>query len=288
MGFLYISLVVIGITTVAYLSRMSAKRGVSSFDFTFVMFAVASVLGYFFARWNHVAATGYTDELWFYAILAGVGGSAAVFVFNNAVRVGHFGYSNAIYRSSFLIPVVFSVAVFGAVLNATTVAGILLILASIFLVSWSNDAFAKSGGHRNLLWFLMIVSAFALSGLPRVAQLLTSHSRLDSFAYLFASYVSGFLLLLVIFLIRRKGVSRYALIYGSVAAAASFVGVYCTLEALKLLRASIVFPVTLSAPILLGMFISFLCRERIRPAGWVGVFLGIFGILMLSLQAYTK
>jgi len=131
MGFIFISLVVLGITTVAYLAKLSAKNGISSFDFTFVTFAVASVLGYFLAKLNNIDTADYTAELCFVSAIAGIGGATAVFIFNNAIRIGHFGYSNAIYRSSFLIPVVFSVIIFRSTLNITTIAGILFILTSI-------------------------------------------------------------------------------------------------------------------------------------------------------------
>jgi drug/metabolite transporter (DMT)-like permease len=83
-------------------------------------------------------------------------------------------------------------------------------------------------------------------------------------------------------------VKARAVWYGILAAFASYVGVYCTLEALKLIPAAVVFPITLSVPIMLGMFISFVYREKIRLAGWIGVFIGICGIIILSLQTYTK
>jgi drug/metabolite transporter (DMT)-like permease len=288
MSFIYISLVVLGITTVAFLAKLSAKNNVSSFDFTFVMFAAAGVMGYFFAKLNNVDSADYTVELCCVSVIAGTGGAAAVFIFNSAVRIGHFGYSNAIYRSSFLMPVILSVIFFKSTLNFTTIAGILSILISIFLVSWSYDAFTKVKGKSNIRWFLMIICAFVSSGLPRIGQLLISHNKLNSFAYLFASYAAGFILLIILFLFRQKHLNALALLYGSIAAFASFVGVYCTIEALKLLPAAVVFPVTLSTPIMLGMLISLFYRERIRPAGWAGVALGIVGILILSLQAYMK
>jgi drug/metabolite transporter (DMT)-like permease len=288
MGFLYVSLVVLGITSVAYLAKLSAKNNVSSFDLTFVMFAVATVLGYFFAVLNNAETQHYTGKLYFASAIAGLGGATAVFIFNHAVRIGHFGYSNAIYRSSFLIPVVFSVVFLGEKPSIASFAGILFILTSILLISWSNDAFTKGKINSNSLWFLLIVWAFTLSGLPRIGQLLISRNKLNSFAYLFMSYAIGFILLFIFFLIRRQRVKGLALLYGSLAAVASFVGVYCTLEALKLLPAAVVFPVTLSAPIMLGMFISFIYRERNKLTGWIGVFLGICGILILSLEVYLK
>jgi drug/metabolite transporter (DMT)-like permease len=288
MSFIYITLVVLGITTVAYLAKLSAQKGVSSFDFTFVMFAAASILGYFLAELNNIETAYYTVELCFLSVIAGIGGVLAVFIFNNAVRIGHFGYSNAIYRSSFLIPVITGVIVFRSALNIISIAGILFILISIFLVSWSNDAFSKVKGDSNILWFFMIACAFALSGLPRIGQLLISHSRLNSFAYLFVSYTSGFILFLIFFLVRWKRLNILALFYGSLAAFASFVGIYCTLEALKLVPAAVVFPITLSAPIMLGMLISFICKERIKLTGWIGISIGICGIIILSLQTFVK
>lgn len=286
MGFLYITIVVVGITSVAYLAKLSAKKGVSSFDFTFVMFSTACILGYFFAAGNDVAITSFSSELCLISALAGIGGAMAVFVFNHAVRIGHFGFTNAIYRSSFMIPVILSIVLFGSKLTLASGTGILAILISIFMISWSNEAFSK-GGH-NLPWFFLSLCAFALSGLPRIGQLLISHNRLSSFAYLLTSYACGFILLLFIFLVRRRRIKIAAPLYGSPAALASYAGVYFTIEALKLLPASIVFPVTLSAPIMLGMFISFLYRERTGLTGWIGIAVGICGILILSFHTYAK
>jgi drug/metabolite transporter (DMT)-like permease len=286
MGFIYIAIVVVGITTVAYLSKLSAKHNVPSLDFTFVLFSAACILGYFFAQFNHVHATAYTSELWYIAAIAGIGGATAVFVFNQAVKCGHFGYSNAIYRSSFLIPVLLSVIAFKSKIDSITISGIFSILISIILVSWSDKAFSRSSG--NIRWFLLIICAFLMSGLPRIGQLLTSHNKLNSPAYLFASYAAGSLMLLIVFLFRRRGLKMRALIYGSIAAIASFAGVYFTIEALKSLSAAIVFPVTLSAPIMLGMLISYSHKERITPSGWIGILLGICGILVLSFQTYFK
>jgi hypothetical protein len=118
MGFIFILLAVLGITTVAYLAKVSVKNGISSFDFTFVTFAVAGVLGYSFAKLNNVNTADYTAELCCVSAIAGICGATAVFFFNNAIRIG---------------------------------------------------------------------------------QLLISHNRLSSFAYLFASYASGFIMISIFF-----------------------------------------------------------------------------------------
>lgn len=284
LGFIYVFIVVIGITSVAYLAMLSARKGVSSFDLSFTMFLTAVILGCLLVLENAVPLSAYTIDLCFIAIVAGVGGSIAVFIFNHALRIGHFGFTNAIYRSSFLMPVVFGLLYFGLKLDIAYATGILAILTSIFLISWSNDAFSKT--QNNLKWFLLSVCAFTFSGLPRIGQLLVSQYRFNPLAYLFASYVCGFILLLFTLIIRRQRIKKEALWYGTLASLASYTGVYFTIEALKLLPASVVFPITLSTPVMLGMMISLLYRERIRWTGWFGIIIGIGGILILSFQTY--
>ena len=286
MGIIYISLVVLGITSVAFLSKLSARKGVSPLDFTFVLFFTATVLGYFGARFHNATLESYPTQLLLIAAVGGAGGTFAVLMFNHAVCVGHFGFSNAIYRSSFLIPVIFSAVAFNTGLHPITATGILLILVSIFLVSWSNDSFNK-GKKKEFIWFLLVMLSFLSGGFPRIAQLLISRNKLNPSAYLLVSYATGFLFLLAVYLLRGKiRIPKWAFLYGTIAACGSYVAVYCTIAALGTLPASVVFPVSLSAPILLGMLLSYMSKEKITVQGWIGVILGVTGILILALYMY--
>jgi drug/metabolite transporter (DMT)-like permease len=214
--------------------------------------------------------------------IAGFGGGFAVLAFNAAVREGHFGFSNAIYRSSFLVPVVYSVCFLNAKLKATTVLGIALVLSGIFLISQSSSSFEK-GRKGEWRWFLLIIAAFLLSGAPRVGQTLTSLLKIDYVVYLFLSYLSGSLTLLV-FVFARRSFETAALAWGTGSAIASYAGVFCTLKALEELSPPVVFPISLSAPILLGVLLSLaLFKEKIRAGGWSGIALGIAGISILAI-----
>lgn len=279
-GFLYLSIVVFAITATAVLAKLALQRKVQPLDLAASMFSISTAIGLLTA-WSQIP-TKLNAQAVLISAVAGLGGGFAVLAFNAAVKTGHFGYSNAIYRSSFLIPVVYSVLFLNAALKTTTIIGIALILAGILLVSQSSGSF-KKGQRAELRWFLLITGAFLLSGAPRVGQTLTNLLKIDYFVYLFLSYLSGTIALLA-FVGIRSAFNPAALPWGAAAAAASYAGVFCTLKSLEQLTPQVVFPISLSAPILLGVVLSLgLFKEKIRAAGWIGILLGVSGIVTLAI-----
>ncbi|MDD5351310.1 MAG: EamA family transporter [Chthoniobacteraceae bacterium] len=284
MGLLALLAVVLAITATALLAKYAARRGVPSLDLSTSLFGFGALLGGI-VLWRE-GAPGVTTHAFVVASLAGVGGALAVWTFNSAVRAGHFGFSNAIYRSAFLLPVVFSVLFLGVPLDRLKAAGIACILAGVFLMSQAGAPGTGNSGEKPKArgrWIVLILLAFLFSGGPRIGQLLTSAARDNGFVYLFLSYLAGALVLLAL-LVRRGGFHLEALPWGAGAAAASYAGVFCTLEALRTLTPHVVYPISLSAPIVLGLACSRgLFRERIAPRGALGALLAIAGILILAL-----
>lgn len=287
MGFVHLFLVVLAITAVALIAKLASRHEVSAFGLSAALFAAGAILGAGMLCWQ--GPVQWTREAVLVSAMGGIGGALAVLAFNLAVRQGHFGFSNAIYRSSFLIPIVFAVLFLHASLKWATVLGIVLILSAILLMSWSTDSF-KQGNRAGLRWFALIILAFAMSGAPRVGQTLTSVYGVNPFLYLFLSYAFGAAVFMVELLRKRflgpmgRAWGMNALAWGTGAAIASYIGVFCTLKALETLKPQIVFPISLSGPIIVGILLSLLLfRERIRLAGWMGIVLGLGGITILSL-----
>ncbi|NLF17351.1 MAG: EamA family transporter [Lentisphaerae bacterium] len=285
MGVVHVIAVVLALTTVSWSAKLASRRGVSALDLSLVLFLVSTL---FSAIWVALQHGGPPPDLLAGGVLAiaavaGAGGGLAVLAFNHALRLGHFGFSNAIYRSAFLIPVVAGVLWFNAPLRATTALGIALVLLGMVLMSWSADSF-RAGERQAWRWFLTITAAFLLSGLPRLGQLLTSSRGLDYGTYLLLSYLAGFAVLLVAALWQHRRPPPAAVGYGAVAGLASYAGVYCTLEALERLRPTVVFPVTLSGPIVMGLILSLVVfRERLRLSGWLGIGAAVAGMIVLGL-----
>ncbi len=280
MGFVYLGIVVVAITTTALIAKLAALRKITALDLATSLFWVSTVLGV--AVLLPRLPVDVSADAVVFSVVAGVGGGLAVLAFNAAVRAGHFGFSNAIYRASFLVPVVYAVLFLGEALTVTTVAGLVLILGGIFLMSQSTASFER-GRRADFRWFVLIMLAFLLSGAPRVGQTLASLHSVDYFLYLFLSYLVGSLVLIGFVGVKRS-FNPAALAWGSAGAVSSYAGVFCTLKALETLKPQVVFPISLSGPIVLGVLLSlFLFRERIRPAGWVGILLGIAGIIVLGI-----
>lgn len=280
MGFLYLLFVVLAITATAFVAKLAARHNVTPLDLATTLFGVGAVLGaVMLCRQLPVSIT---PQAVLFAAVGGVGGAFAVLAFNSAVREGHFGYSNAIYRSSFLVPVVYSVLFLNAPLKAATGCGIVLILAGIFLMSRSTES-APAGRTAPSRWVALILLAFLLSGAPRVGQTLINAHGENYYVYLFLSYLIGALILFGVILRRRK-FNAASLPWGTGAAAASYLGVFCTLKALETLKPQLVFPISLSGPIFLGIVLSLgVFREKITGQGWAGALLGVSGILVLAI-----
>ncbi len=286
MGFVHLFFVVLSITAVALIAKLASRHEVSAFGLSAALFFAGALFGAGMLWWH--GPVKWTLAALVVSAMGGIGGALAVLSFNLAMREGHFGFSNAIYRSSFLIPVVFAVLFLNASLKGTTVLGIILILSAILLMSWSTNSFQQ--GHRaGLRWFGLIMVAFGMSGAPRVGQTLTSVYGVDPFLYLFLSYAFG-AAVFILELLRRRSLQPMgrawrsnALVWGTGAALASYIGVFCTLKSLETLKPQIVFPISLSGPIIVGILLSLiLFRERIRPSGWMGIVLGVGGITILS------
>jgi uncharacterized membrane protein len=281
MAYVHLLIVVLAMLTTALVARSAAQRGVGAIDLAATMFVVSAFLGGFLL-WRHgVFQTAANSRLIVYAAMAGVGGSGAVVAFNQAVKVGHFGFSNTIYRASFLPAVIYSALFLGQHWTVGIGVGVGLVLVSIFLMSWSDGVFRKNG---KTIWFVLIVTAFVLSSLPRIGQELTVAARGNKLQYIFYSYAFGSMVLLVALGVVRR-FQMAAILWGSLSAVASLLGVYCTMVALETLKPHVVFPVSLTGAVILGALFSWsFFKEKIRGLGWLGIGSGIAGILVITLN----
>ena len=281
MEWIYIVITILGITTVAFVAKAASRNNITALDLTANLFAISTVIC--FAILAAGPSQPVNQRAILIAFIPGVCGGLAVLLFNYAIRLGHFGFSNTIYRTSFILPIIFSILMLRETIQLSALLGIMLTLLAIFLISYSNEAFSKIRSSE-FKWFILIFLAFLLSGGPRIGQKLVAFYKESTTVYLFLSYLAGTLVLLPVYF-KTKSYSLKSLPYGLIAAIGSIAGVFCTISALRVLPSSIVFTITLSGPIILGLILSLaVFKEKIKPIGWLGIILGLAGIIVIYLR----
>jgi drug/metabolite transporter (DMT)-like permease len=214
-----------------------------------------------------------------------VGGALAYFCFLSALKIGNYALTISIYTMTFLIPVVFSVLFWKRPVNTMLAAGIVGIIIGMAMITTAGSGKEEKKTGLWLKWILFLGGAFFLTGIPQLSQ--AAAARLEAinlWFYLFICFLSGALAFGLFFFFKkiRPGPSVYS--FGALAALGSVAGNFFTLRALSKLPETVVFPVTLAAPVIAAVFLSLLFfKERIKPLGYAGIAIGLAGIILLAL-----
>ncbi|NTV80644.1 MAG: EamA family transporter [Candidatus Aminicenantes bacterium] len=103
--------------------------------------------------------------------------------------------------------------------------------------------------------------------------------------FLFLTFLSGSVALWTFLAAMRAEPGRGILLYGGLAGLASVAGNMFTLQALGRLPEPVVFPVSLAGPVIGAVLLGILFfREKTRPLGYLGILLGLAGIVLLALS----
>ncbi len=285
MGWVFLALVVAGYVAMNFVMKMGSLKGHSSPALTGSLFAVASFFCLLFLLFLR-QPLHLSLPVVFLAVGGGVGGAVAYFFFLSALKIGNYALTISIYTMTFLIPVVFSVIFWKRPLGTILALGIIFILIGIVLISASGSTPDSKKSGLWLKWLLFLAAAFFLTGIPQLSQAAAVRlSAINLWFYLFLTFLSGALAFLIFFAMKKIRLAGNVFSFGALAAAGSVAGNFFTLKALTRLPETIVFPVSLSAPVIGAVLISLLLfREKIKPLGYLGIAVGLAGIILLSLK----
>jgi uncharacterized membrane protein len=285
MGPLFLLLVIIGFILTNLPMKLGMLRGHGSLSLTAALFWIASLLSLVFllVSGQPLHLSGTVVGL---AVAGGIGGAAAYFCFINALRIGHYALTISVLTMSFLLPVLYSTLFWGIPLKALAAAGIVLIVAGIVLISFSGSAQQTAERKNRWKWLLWISAAFCLNGIPQVSQAAAVRlGGVSYWLYLFIVFFSGGLVYAVVLGVRRISVPGKAWTFAAVAAVASVAANLLTLKTLETIPAMVVFPVTLTGPVIGGVLVSrFVFREKMDGTAWFGILAGICGLVLLALR----
>ena len=285
MGWIYLGLVVVGFTAMNFVMKLGSLKGHSSPALTASLFSAAALfcLAVLLVSGQPLQSSSRVVLL---AVCGGVGGAIAYFFFLSALKIGPYALTISIYTMAFLIPVVFSMAVWDRPLNAAAGAGIALIVAGVALISSSASGGKGEAKAAWLKWLILLGIAFILTGIPQIAQAAAARlGAINLWYFLFLTFLSGSVALWSFLYAKRMAPRGRVFVYGGLAGLASVAGNMFTLQALGRLAEPVVFPVSLAGPVIGAVLLSVLFfREKTKPLGYLGILLGLGGIVLLALS----
>ena len=280
MGWLYVVLTALSFGLLAFFSRFGTVKGGKPEGICLGIYSSAALVTLIICL-----AQGditFSKELLLYGLISGIFGIAAYIFFSHALKIGHYGFSISFVSTSFLIPVIFSIIIWHEKLVPE---GILLIVASTFLIAFSEEK--KTPVNQKIWgkWLVFSILAFIFNGLCLISQAYSSSLPKEAtFKFLFLNYIVGALVSLVLVL-KKKEFTFVEMKYSFLAGLSSISGTYFTLYACMLLQKNIVFSVYCTLYMILGALISLLFfKEKLTKAGFWGILCGIAGIILVSFK----
>ena len=284
MGWIFLALVIAGYVAMNFIMKLGSLKGHAAPALTGALFAVAAFFCLLFLIFSGQPVQASTPVV-LLAIGGGVGGALAYFFFLSALKIGNYALTISIYTMTFLIPVVFAILFWKRPVTGLLAAGIAAIAVGIAMITTAGSGREDKKTGLWLQWILFLGAAFFLTGIPQLSQAAAARLQaINLWFYLFLTFTAGALAFGLYFLFKKIRLGPNVTTYGALAALGSVAGNYFTLKALARLPETIVFPVTLAAPVIAAVLLSLLFfKEKIKPLGYLGIIVGLAGIVLLTL-----
>jgi len=276
LGYVFLFLTVLGFGVSSFFMKLGVQKKHDTFDLSFSLFFIAAIVSAVFFFLDKSSAL--SREVVLLGIGGGIGLAISFICFIKAINAGHYGLSVAIASASFIVQVLYSIVAWK---EPVSLLGILVILTALFLLAYSSNTKEEGSNKSWLKWFVFIFLSFLTDGLALITQAEAAKLPGKNYStYLFVSYSAGAVFLLFYVLKRRK-LDLKATKYGLFSALGNFAGIFFTLKSLETITGNIVFPVYFSGYNILGVLLSvFYLKEKINIIGYIGIALGITGIII--------
>jgi len=257
MGWIFLALVIAGYVAMNFIMKLGSMKGHEAPALTGALFAVAAFFCLLFLIFSGQPLRASTPVV-LLAISGGVGGALAYFCFLSALKIGNYALTISTYTMTFLIPVVFSILFWKRPVNAALAAGIAGIVAGIAMITTAGSGKEEKKTGLWLKWLLYLGAAFFLTGIPQLSQAAAARlEKINLWFYLFLCFTAGALAFGLYFFFKKIHLKANVFYFGTAAAAGSVAGNFFTLKALGRIPETIVFPVTLAAPVIAAVMMTF-------------------------------
>lgn len=266
-----------------------AVRNIKSFQAIVTNYLVAGTLG-FVTTSSDVTPLNIFEQKWIWvAVSLGIVFVSSLFVIAETTARAGISVAQVANRMAVVVPISVAVLYYGDAFTVFKAAGIVLAVASVYLVSHKEE----SGREKQKLWWLYPLVIFICSGIidssiNYAQRFLLSEHDFDAFlsTIFMTAFVFGFIALFYQLFVLKDAFQLKAVPAGALLGAINFGTMYFIVQALNsnILEPSALFPVNNLSILTLSTIISVLVfREKLSGKNWTGIALSLLAIFILGL-----
>ena len=276
---IYLLLAIVSSAMIAVIMRVSSRRVRGDISMLAVNYLTCLLLGAWYAGFPllPVRSPGFP-------VTVGMGAVNGILYLAGFVLLQYnTGKSGVVLSSVFiklglLVPMVLSVFLFGEMPSTMQCVGFVLAVGAIILINYEKGI-SFSGFRLPLV--LMLLAGGCGDAMSKVFEVYGPETHGDLF--LFYTFVSAFLLCVVLIFRKKERPDRYALLFGALVGIPNFFSAKFLLMALGKLPGVIVYP-TYSVATILVVTLAGVClfKERLRRSQWLALSVILAALVMLN------
>ena len=277
---IYLVLAIASSAMISVIMRISARTVRGNISMLATNYLICLLLGAFYAGFHllPVRSEGFS-------VTAAMGAFNGILYLAGFMLLQHNTHKNGLVLSSvfmklgLLVPIVLSVFLFAEIPTGMQCIGFVLAVGAIIMIYYEKGT-SFSGSKLPLV--LLLLAGGSADAMSKVFEVYGPAVHADLF--LFYTFVSAFLLCIVLILRKKERPDKYALLFGALIGIPNFFSAKFLLMALNRLPAVIVYP-TFSVATILVVTLAGVClfKEKLRKLQWAALALILAALIMLNI-----
>lgn len=277
---IYLVLAIASSAMISVIMRISARTVRGNISMLATNYLICLLLGAFYAGFHllPVRSEGFS-------VTAAMGAFNGILYLAGFMLLQHNTHKNGLVLSSvfmklgLLVPIVLSVFLFAEIPTGMQCIGFVLAVGAIIMINYEKGT-SFSGSKLPLV--LLLLAGGSADAMSKVFEVYGPAVHADLF--LFYTFVSAFLLCIVLILRKKERPDKYALLFGALIGIPNFFSAKFLLMALNRLPAVIVYP-TFSVATILVVTLAGVClfKEKLRKLQWAALALILAALILLNI-----
>lgn len=277
---IYLVLAIASSAMISVIMRISARTVRGNISMLATNYLICLLLGAFYAGFHllPVRSEGFS-------VTAAMGAFNGILYLAGFMLLQHNTHKNGLVLSSvfmklgLLVPIVLSVFLFAEIPTGMQCIGFVLAVGAIIMINYEKGT-SFSGSKLPLV--LLLLAGGSADAMSKVFEVYGPAVHADLF--LFYTFVSAFLLCIVLILRKKERPDKYALLFGALIGIPNFFSAKFLLMALNRLPAVIVYP-TFSVATILVVTLAGVClfKEKLHKLQWAALALILAALILLNI-----